>query len=144
MDKKEAEEEALRKAKDTQHAAGKNVGMSGRDLVRFSHSWHCEHNFTIHLVPIQPRMVRRRGRGRRAAVALVRPPVVRPARRAWRVCGRHTGRGPARVWEGDVAAMTCARSRSSAHFCPRVLALYPRRRARMSCLVCVDAAPAIC
>jgi hypothetical protein len=33
MDKKMAEEEALRKAKDTQHAAGKNSGMSGRDLV---------------------------------------------------------------------------------------------------------------
>jgi hypothetical protein len=34
MDKKEAEADALRKAKETQHAAGKNSGMSGRDLVR--------------------------------------------------------------------------------------------------------------
>lgn len=34
MDKKLAEEEALKKAKDTQAAAGKNSGMSGRDLVR--------------------------------------------------------------------------------------------------------------
>lgn len=34
MDKKEAETDALRKAKETQHAAGKNLGMSGRDLVR--------------------------------------------------------------------------------------------------------------
>ena len=33
MDKKEAEQEALRRAKDAQNAAGKNVGMSGRDLV---------------------------------------------------------------------------------------------------------------
>lgn len=33
MDKKEAEMEALRKSKETQHAAGKNTGMSGRDLV---------------------------------------------------------------------------------------------------------------
>ena len=33
MDKKEAETEALRKAKETQHAAGKIAGMSGRDLV---------------------------------------------------------------------------------------------------------------
>jgi hypothetical protein len=33
MDKKEAEMEAARKAKETQNAAGKNVGMSGRDLV---------------------------------------------------------------------------------------------------------------
>lgn len=33
MDKKQAEEEAIRKAKDQQHAAGKNSGMSGRDLV---------------------------------------------------------------------------------------------------------------
>lgn len=33
MDKKQAEEEALRKAKDTQAAAGKSSGMSGRDLV---------------------------------------------------------------------------------------------------------------
>lgn len=33
MDKKQAEEEAMKKAKDAQHAAGKNSGMSGRDLV---------------------------------------------------------------------------------------------------------------
>jgi hypothetical protein len=33
MDKKEAEQEALRKAKNAQSAAGKNTGMSGRDLV---------------------------------------------------------------------------------------------------------------
>jgi len=36
MDKKEAEQEASRKAKEAQNAAGKNVGMSGRDLV----SWN--------------------------------------------------------------------------------------------------------
>ena len=35
MDKKEAEQEALRKAKDTQNAAGKSSGMSGRDLVSY-------------------------------------------------------------------------------------------------------------
>ncbi|KAG8967956.1 hypothetical protein FRC03_008977 [Tulasnella sp. 419] len=34
MDKKEAEAEALRKAKEAQTAAGKLTGMSGRDLVR--------------------------------------------------------------------------------------------------------------
>lgn len=34
MDKKQAEEDAVRKAKETTHAAGKNTGMSGRDLVR--------------------------------------------------------------------------------------------------------------
>ena len=34
MDKKEAEAEALRKAKDQQASAGKSSGMSGRDLVR--------------------------------------------------------------------------------------------------------------
>lgn len=33
MDKKAAEEEAVRKAKNAQNAAGKSVGMSGRDLV---------------------------------------------------------------------------------------------------------------
>src|SRR6266571_4783307 len=33
MDKKEAEQEASRKAKEAQNSAGKNVGMSGRDLV---------------------------------------------------------------------------------------------------------------
>ena len=33
MDKKEAEQEAMRKAKDLQSAAGKSSGMSGRDLV---------------------------------------------------------------------------------------------------------------
>lgn len=34
MDKKQAEEDATKKAKETAHAAGKNTGMSGRDLVR--------------------------------------------------------------------------------------------------------------
>lgn len=34
MDKKLAETEALRKAKEQQYSAGKNTGMSGRDLVR--------------------------------------------------------------------------------------------------------------
>jgi hypothetical protein len=33
MDKKTAEQEALRKTKDAQAAAGKSSGMSGRDLV---------------------------------------------------------------------------------------------------------------
>jgi hypothetical protein len=36
QDKKSAEAETLKAAKDAKHAAGKNVGMSGRDLVRFS------------------------------------------------------------------------------------------------------------
>ncbi|KAI0925683.1 hypothetical protein AcW1_008057 [Taiwanofungus camphoratus] len=39
MDKKQAEEEALRKAKDTQHAAGKSSGMSGRDLFTYNPEW---------------------------------------------------------------------------------------------------------
>ncbi|KAG5646134.1 hypothetical protein DXG03_004373 [Asterophora parasitica] len=39
MDKKEAELEALRKAKDAQSAAGKNVGMSGRDLFQYNPEW---------------------------------------------------------------------------------------------------------
>jgi len=39
MDKKQAEEEALRKAKDTQAAAGKNSGMSGRDLFTYNPEW---------------------------------------------------------------------------------------------------------
>jgi hypothetical protein len=34
MDKKEAEQEALRKAKEQNRAAGKSSGMSGKDLVR--------------------------------------------------------------------------------------------------------------
>lgn len=34
MDKKQAEDEAMKKAKDLQSAAGKSSGMSGRDLVR--------------------------------------------------------------------------------------------------------------
>lgn len=33
MEKKEAELEATRRAKEATHSAGKNVGMSGRDLV---------------------------------------------------------------------------------------------------------------
>ncbi|KAI0248898.1 hypothetical protein BJV78DRAFT_1232349 [Lactifluus subvellereus] len=39
MDKKEAEADALRKAKDTQAAAGKNSGMSGRDLFQYNPEW---------------------------------------------------------------------------------------------------------
>lgn len=39
MDKKQAEDEALRKAKDTQHAAGKTSGMSGRDLFSYNPEW---------------------------------------------------------------------------------------------------------
>jgi hypothetical protein len=39
MDKKEAEADALRKAKETQHAAGKNSGMSGRDLFQYNPEW---------------------------------------------------------------------------------------------------------
>lgn len=39
MDKKQAEDEALRKAKDAQHAAGKNSGMSGRDLFTYNPEW---------------------------------------------------------------------------------------------------------
>jgi hypothetical protein len=35
LDKKQAELDAQKKAKDAQHAAGKNSGMSGRDLVSF-------------------------------------------------------------------------------------------------------------
>ena len=36
MNKKQAEEEAVKKAKEATHAAGKNTGMSGRDLVRLA------------------------------------------------------------------------------------------------------------
>ncbi|KAF8072055.1 hypothetical protein FPV67DRAFT_916577 [Lyophyllum atratum] len=39
MDKKEAEQEAMRKTKDAQNAAGKNVGMSGRDLFQYNPEW---------------------------------------------------------------------------------------------------------
>jgi hypothetical protein len=35
MDKKQAEEDAIKQAKAATHAAGKNTGMSGRDLVSF-------------------------------------------------------------------------------------------------------------
>ena len=34
MNKKQAEDDAVKKAKEATHAAGKNTGMSGRDLVR--------------------------------------------------------------------------------------------------------------
>ncbi|KAF5389116.1 hypothetical protein D9757_005007 [Collybiopsis confluens] len=39
LDKKTAEEEAMRKTKETQHAAGKNTGMSGRDLFQYNPEW---------------------------------------------------------------------------------------------------------
>ena len=57
MDKKQAEEEAVKKAKQQQNVAGKNTGMSGRDLVS---RLHCSLVLFIYAdaVPIQPRMVR--------------------------------------------------------------------------------------
>ncbi|KAL6298533.1 hypothetical protein BKA93DRAFT_820327 [Sparassis latifolia] len=42
MDKKQAEEEALRKAKDAQAAAGKSSGMSGRDLFTYNPEWFAD------------------------------------------------------------------------------------------------------
>ncbi|EEB90926.1 hypothetical protein MPER_10804, partial [Moniliophthora perniciosa FA553] len=39
MDKKQAEDDALRKAKEVQNAAGKNSGMSGRDLFQYNPEW---------------------------------------------------------------------------------------------------------
>ncbi|RDX57184.1 hypothetical protein OH76DRAFT_1368069 [Lentinus brumalis] len=39
MDKKLAEEEAMKRAKDDKHAAGKNSGMSGRDLFTYNPEW---------------------------------------------------------------------------------------------------------
>ncbi|KAF8753550.1 DRG Family Regulatory Protein, Tma46 [Rhizoctonia solani] len=39
LNKKAAEEDALRKTKDAQAAAGKNVGMSGRDLFQYNPEW---------------------------------------------------------------------------------------------------------
>jgi len=39
LDKKEAELDAMKKAKDTQAAAGKNTGMSGRDLFTYNPEW---------------------------------------------------------------------------------------------------------
>ena len=44
MNKKQAEEEAVKKAKEATHAAGKNTGMSGRDLVRLA---LCPSNFSL-------------------------------------------------------------------------------------------------
>ncbi|KAH9945114.1 uncharacterized protein BXZ73DRAFT_37931 [Epithele typhae] len=39
MNKKQAAEEAMKKAKDDRHAAGKNSGMSGRDLFTYNPEW---------------------------------------------------------------------------------------------------------
>jgi len=39
MDKKEAEQEAMRKAKEVHNSAGKNTGMSGRDLFQYNPEW---------------------------------------------------------------------------------------------------------
>ncbi|PVF95688.1 hypothetical protein CPB86DRAFT_710733 [Serendipita vermifera] len=42
LDKKAAEDEALKKAKETQNAAGKVNGMSGRDLFDYRPEWFAE------------------------------------------------------------------------------------------------------
>jgi len=39
MDKKEAEQETVRKSKDARFAAGKSSGMSGRDLFSYNPEW---------------------------------------------------------------------------------------------------------
>ena len=39
LNKKDAEQEALRKTKDVANAAGKNTGMSGRDLFHYNPEW---------------------------------------------------------------------------------------------------------
>jgi len=39
MNKKEAEADVFRKAKDAQAAAGKSSGMSGRDLFQYNPGW---------------------------------------------------------------------------------------------------------
>ena len=39
MNKKEAEADVIRKTKDAQAAAGKNSGMSGRDLFQYNPEW---------------------------------------------------------------------------------------------------------
>ncbi|CAE6414311.1 unnamed protein product [Rhizoctonia solani] len=39
LDKKSAQEDAMRKAKDAQAAAGKSIGMSGRDLFQYNPEW---------------------------------------------------------------------------------------------------------
>lgn len=39
MNKKEAEADVLRKTKDAQASAGKNSGMSGRDLFQYNPEW---------------------------------------------------------------------------------------------------------
>ena len=58
MDKKDAEAEAIKKAKDAQAAAGKNSGMSGRDLVSSNKpslplasvwKWNHAHTILVHL-----------------------------------------------------------------------------------------------
>lgn len=42
LDKKAAEQDAMQKTKDAQHAAGKNVGMSGRDLFSYNPEWFAD------------------------------------------------------------------------------------------------------
>lgn len=51
MDKKQAEDDAVKKAKEATHAAGKNTGMSGRDLVRLIVSYLIPLTFHYRLRP---------------------------------------------------------------------------------------------
>jgi hypothetical protein len=52
MDKKEAELEAIRRAKSAQVAAGKSSGMSGRDLVSLVMQFWFSHSSSIFSSPI--------------------------------------------------------------------------------------------
>lgn len=99
MDKKQAEEEARQKAKDAQAAAGKNSGMSGRDLVRFTLLCSVSNMLTAPdvTVPIQPGVVRGRGRGGRGRMGLGEVPPAEGGRGPSRGGGSDSGTLPWRL-----------------------------------------------
>jgi len=94
MDKKEAEQEASRKSKEAQNAAGKNVGMSGRDLVSWKIIYPANVSYFLP-VPIQSRVVPRRGRRRFRRLGSY-------AIQAAKGTGRPGCRGGADCWFGTV------------------------------------------
>ena len=144
MDRKQAEEEAVKKAKEATHAAGKNKGMSGRDLVRLVSSdpypsalslfppvpaLDREFNlialfeFFLPTVHVQPRVVRRFGRRGGRGLGFGTIPETKGRR------GRCGGGGE------DSTASVAGRRRAvfSLSSCPSFSLVQPRRGYLRSC-----------
>lgn len=120
MNKKLAEEEAAKKVKDSQAAAGKSNGMSGRDLVSINFGMILAANLDCLTVHVQPRMVR--GHRRRGGGLGSREVSKREGRR--RSCCRRRAYSHVRAWSIAGDSSRC-RGRLRPWVCFSQAATYP-------------------